>query len=121
MGLKVSKQTQARVPSPNIIDGGKKTQLLIIGLSPFDMLAAINTRERIKNLFLKHIGKIITKEQISREAGISEWARQVRELRDEYGYEIKSYKEMPGRLKPGEYLLESPKATPRAKKISKIF
>ncbi len=81
----------------------------------------MSARERIKNLFLNNIGKTVTKEQISIEADISEWARRVRELRDEFGYEIKSHKEMPGELKPGEYLLENPKPNPKAKerKISK--
>jgi hypothetical protein len=81
----------------------------------------MSARERIKELFLKNLGKIVTKEQISETAQINEWARRVRELRDEYGYEIKSYKDMPGTLKPGDYILTNPIPSPKAKerKISK--
>lgn len=42
---------------------------------------------------------------------ISEWARRVRELRDEEGYQILSHNDL-SELKPGEYLLKSSKPIP---------
>ena len=81
----------------------------------------MSARDRILNLFLENIGNVVSKGQISKVANISEWARRVRELRDEYGYEIKSHKQMNGKLRPGEYILENPIPNLKAKerKISK--
>jgi len=51
--------------------------------------------------------------------GASEWARRLRELRDEQGYQILSHKDR-ANLRPGQYLLESPKRLPAFKRgISK--
>jgi hypothetical protein len=74
----------------------------------------VSARERIKQLFLENIGQVISKERIADVAGIAEWARRIRELRDEYGYRIKSHKDLP-ELKPGEYLLDDPIPSPKAK------
>ncbi len=81
----------------------------------------MSARSRIEKLFLSNVGKVVTKSEIAEVAKISEWARRVRELRDEFGYSIKSHKDLPGDLKPGEYLLENPTPSPKAKerKISK--
>ncbi|MBC7103830.1 MAG: HNH endonuclease [Parvibaculum sp.] len=50
---------------------------------------------------------------------ITEWARRVRELRTEEGYLILTHNDR-SELKPGEYLLESPKPAPAfARAISK--
>ncbi len=43
--------------------------------------------------------------------GITEWARRVRELRGEEGYQILTHNDRDD-LKPGEYLLENPKPKP---------
>ena len=43
--------------------------------------------------------------------GISEWARRVRELRNEEGYQILTHNDR-AQLKPGQYLLEDPKPLP---------
>ncbi|MAN64389.1 MAG: HNH endonuclease [Parvibaculum sp.] len=43
--------------------------------------------------------------------GISEWARRIRELRDEEGYQILTHNDRAS-LKPGEYILENPKPEP---------
>jgi len=52
-------------------------------------------------------------------AGISEWARRVRELRNEEGYQILTHNDRSG-LKPGQYLLEDPNPQPAfAREISK--
>jgi HNH endonuclease len=78
-------------------------------------------RKRILELFLANVGHRVTKEQIAAVAQISEWARRVRELRDEMGYEILSYKDRPGELRPGEYILasERPRETAKQRKIGK--
>lgn len=75
----------------------------------------MSARKRILELFKSNIGNVVTKEQISEAANISEWARRVRELRDELGYEIKSHKDLPSKLKPGEYILASLTPSPKAK------
>lgn len=41
----------------------------------------------------------------------SEWARRIRELRDEEGYKIQTHNDLSS-LKPGEYLLNDPKPQP---------
>lgn len=78
-------------------------------------------RQRILELFLSNVGRKVTKEEIVEVARISEWARRVRELRDEMGYPIRSNKDRPKELKPGEYVLESstPNPTARARHIRK--
>lgn len=43
--------------------------------------------------------------------GITEWARRVRELRNEEGYQILTHNDLAS-LKPGEYVLNDPKPKP---------
>jgi hypothetical protein len=43
--------------------------------------------------------------------GISEWARRIRELRTQEGYQILTHNDL-SELKPGEYLLKTPKPEP---------
>eukprot|EP01036_Dinobryon_divergens_P013148 gene13148-17726_t len=51
--------------------------------------------------------------------GISEWARRIRELRDEEGYFIQTHNDRAD-LKPGQYVLESAKPQPAfARGVSK--
>lgn len=78
-------------------------------------------KQRILELFLSRVGRKVTKEEILEVARISEWARRVRELRDEMGYPIRSHKDRPKELKPGEYVLESsvPNPTAKARRIGK--
>lgn len=47
--------------------------------------------------------------------GITEWARRVRELRNEEGYRILTHNDRSD-LKPGQYLLEDPKPAPAFKR-----
>lgn len=69
---------------------------------------------------LKHIGEVVNSKQLQdASGGASEWARRVRELRDEEGYDILSHKDRAD-LKPGEYILASAKRRPAFKRgISK--
>lgn len=74
----------------------------------------MSARSRILDLFLSNIGNVVDKSQIAEVAQIAEWARRVRELRDEYGYEIRSHKDEIT-LKPGQYILRNATPNPVAK------
>lgn len=65
-----------------------------------------SARERILELFKAKVGQIVEGQEIRQVAGISEWARRVRELRDEFGWDISSFKDDVS-LRPGQYRLES--------------
>jgi hypothetical protein len=71
-----------------------------------------SARQLILDFLLANVGKIIEGRDL-RDAGrgITEWARRVRELRDEYGYQIQSHKDSSD-LKPGQYRLISAKRLP---------
>lgn len=66
----------------------------------------MSARDKIRDFFLQNVGKVITTQEIRRVAGISEYARRIRELRDEEGFRILSHKDRTD-LKPGQYLLET--------------
>jgi 5-methylcytosine-specific restriction endonuclease McrA len=65
------------------------------------------SKERIKRFLLKNVGRVVTSHQIRDAAGrsVSEWARRVRELREDEGWPILTHNDSAS-LKPGEYLLE---------------
>lgn len=71
----------------------------------------MGARAKIRLFFENNVGKVITTRQIQRIAKISEYARRIRELRDEEGMQIKSHIDRHD-LKPGEYILESVKRIP---------
>jgi hypothetical protein len=61
---------------------------------------------------LDNIGKIVNGREVRKAAGgASEWARRLRELRDEFGYQVLSHKDRSD-LKPGQYLLETDRRLP---------
>ena len=65
----------------------------------------VGSKERIRQFLLANIGQVVTSQQIQTAAGgASEWARRMRELRDEEGWPIHSHND-DARLKPNEYLL----------------
>lgn len=69
------------------------------------------SRERLRAYFLANVGKILTSDELREASGnVSEWARRVRELRNEEGYQILTHNDL-AELKPGEYILKDP--TPR--------
>ena len=78
------------------------------------------SKERILNYLLANIGKVLKSRDIrDASGGASEWARRVRELRNEEGYQILSHKDRAD-LKPGQYLLETVVRVPAFKRgISK--
>lgn len=62
--------------------------------------------------FLKNIGKVMDSDELREVAGnITEWARRVRELRTEEGYQILTHHDRAD-LKPGQYLLLDPEPKP---------
>jgi 5-methylcytosine-specific restriction endonuclease McrA len=71
----------------------------------------IGARAKLRIHFLANVGKIMTSEELREIAGKSEWARRVRELRNEEGYQILTHNDR-SELKPGEYLLENSKPKP---------
>lgn len=78
------------------------------------------SKARILDFFLKNIGKVLESRHIQEASGGAvEWARRVRELRNEEGYQILSHKDRVD-LKPGQYLLETTHRVPAFKReISK--
>jgi len=76
-------------------------------------------RAKLRVFFLRHLGEIIDSDTLRSVAGVSEWARRVRELRNEEGYQILTHNDR-SELKPGQYLLESAEPQPAfAREISK--
>ena len=69
-------------------------------------------RTKLRKHFLKNIGKVMNSDELRKVAGgITEWARRVRELRSEEGYQILTNNDRSD-LKPGQYLLLDPKPAP---------
>ncbi|MFA7346052.1 MAG: HNH endonuclease signature motif containing protein [Terrimicrobiaceae bacterium] len=70
------------------------------------------SKARILEFFLNNVGVVLKSKEIqAASGGAAEWARRVRELRNEEGYQILSHKDRAD-LKPGQYLLETKKRVP---------
>src|ERR1035441_4771765 len=78
------------------------------------------SKKLILDFFLANIGKVLKSREIqAASGGAVEWARRVRELRNEEGYQILSHKDRSD-LKPNQYLLETTARVPHFKRgISK--
>ena len=78
------------------------------------------SKHLILEFLLENIGRVIESKELQAASGWkAEWARRVRELRDEEGYQILSHKDRAD-LKPGQYLIETAKRVPAFKRgISK--
>lgn len=74
----------------------------------------------IFDFFVKNLGKVVESKDIQEASGGAvEWARRVRELRNEEGYQILSHKDRAD-LKPNQYIMETTKRLPAFKRdISK--
>lgn len=74
----------------------------------------------VLEFLLSNIGVVLDAKEIQKASGgKSEWARRLRELRNEDGWQILSHKDRAD-LKPGQYLLEATKRLPAFKRgISK--
>jgi hypothetical protein len=79
-----------------------------------------SSKQLILEYFLANLGKTLESRDIqAASGGAVEWARRVRELRNEEGYQILSHKDRAD-LKPNQYLLDTTKRTPAFKRnISK--
>ena len=65
------------------------------------------SKERIRRFLRAHIGEVVTASQIQEAIGteVTEWARRLRELRENEGWQIRSNVD-DNSLRPGEYRLE---------------
>ncbi len=61
-------------------------------------------RAKLREYFIANVGKILGSDELREIAGISEWARRVRELRSESGMNIQTHNDRSD-LKPGQYIL----------------
>ncbi|MBI2050791.1 MAG: HNH endonuclease [Parcubacteria group bacterium] len=78
------------------------------------------SKQKILDFLTDNIGKVVNSKEIQEASGwAAEWARRVRELRDEQGYQILSHKDRAD-LKPGQYIMATKKRKPAfARGISK--
>ena len=67
----------------------------------------LGTKARLREFFLSKIGVVVNATELRDAAGtgVSEWARRVRELRENEGWPILTHHDIKG-LKPGQYLLK---------------
>lgn len=71
------------------------------------MAKSKGSKQLILDYLLKNLGTVLESRDIQlASGGASEWARRVRELRDEEGYQILTHNDRSS-LKPGQYLLET--------------
>lgn len=84
------------------------------------MPGKVGSKQLILEFFLQNIGNVLESKDIQQASGGAvEWARRVRELRNEDSYQILSHKDR-ANLKPNQYLLETDKRVPSfARAISK--
>jgi len=69
-------------------------------------------RSKLREHFPGNIGRVMGSDELREVAGgITEWARRVRELRTEEGYQIQTHNDRSD-LKPGQYVLTDPKPQP---------
>jgi hypothetical protein len=69
-------------------------------------------RGKPRAYFLANIGRVMSSDELRAVVdNQSEWARRIRELRTEEGYPILTHNDR-SELKPGQYLLETPKPQP---------
>ena len=74
-------------------------------------MSAGGSRSKLREYFLSHIGEVLDSDTLRDVAGVSEWARRVRELRNEEGYDILTNNDRSD-LKPGQYILEDVRPKP---------
>ena len=80
----------------------------------------MGARDQLRAHFLANLGRVMATEELQRvSGGFSEWARRVRELRNEEGFQILTHNDRDD-LKPGDYVLDSPNPRPAfAREMSK--
>lgn len=75
------------------------------------MAKSSGSRAKLRSHFLGNLGRVMDSEELRTIAATSEWARRIRELRTEEGYQILTHNDRDD-LKPGQYLLLEPKPQP---------
>lgn len=75
------------------------------------MAARVGARTKLRDYLNSHIGEVLSSEVLREVAGTSEWARRLRELRDEEGMHIVSHNDR-AELRPGQYVLVDSKPRP---------
>jgi hypothetical protein len=68
-------------------------------------------KDKLRAYFRQNVGEVLDSNVLKRVAGVSEWARRVRELRDLEGWQIETNNDAAD-LKPGQYRLVSLKLLP---------
>ena len=69
-------------------------------------------RKKLKEFLLQHVGVVLDSDDLRRASGnASEWARRVRELRNEEGMNIVTHNDR-SELRPGQYMLVDTKPLP---------
>ncbi len=72
----------------------------------------MGARDLLRDYFLSNLGRVLESDDLRRvSGGISEWARRIRELRNEEGFLILTHNDRSD-LKPGQYLLVTAKPEP---------
>lgn len=72
----------------------------------------MGARDQLRDYFLSNLGRVLESDELREAAGgISEWARRIRELRNEEGFQILTHNDR-SELKPGQYLLLTAKPEP---------
>jgi hypothetical protein len=71
----------------------------------------MGARDKLRGHFLANVGRVMDSDELREVAGISEWARRVRELRTEEGYAIMTHNDL-AQLRPGQYVLLDPVPVP---------
>jgi hypothetical protein len=84
----------------------------MVGISNMNAKSPKGSRARLRAYFLSHVGQVLDSDELREASGnASEWARRVRELRTEEGYQILTHNDRSD-LRPGQYLLLDPKPVP---------
>lgn len=72
----------------------------------------MGARDQLRDYFLSNLGRVLDSEELRQASGgISEWARRIRELRNEEGFQILTHNDR-SELKPGQYILLTAKPEP---------
>jgi hypothetical protein len=77
-------------------------------------------KAKVLDYFLERVGQVVTKNELREVAApATEWARRLRELREDQGYRISSHIDRAD-LHPGEYVLETADPVPEAERVHAI-
>ena len=70
-------------------------------------MARPGSKERLRRFLRERVGQVVTAAQLQEAAGnVTEWARRVRELREDEGWPIRTNND-DGSLSPGQYRLDA--------------